>query len=117
MPKDSFNPFICMSTRVVQSSVDMIEGIGALTALSRCEESILTRVQRESEMRDLRAALEKALGAVESYEACIAAGIETCTGEEFEKAGQPRRGGPTEKFPNAPYCKPDQSCCDFVCGN
>lgn len=29
----------------------------------------------------------------------------------------PTRGGPTEQFPNAPYCKLDQSCCDFVCGN
>lgn len=27
------------------------------------------------------------------------------------------RGGPTETDPNRPYCKPDQSCCDFVCGN
>lgn len=30
---------------------------------------------------------------------------------------KPTRGGPTEQFPNAPYCKPDQSCCDFCCGN
>jgi hypothetical protein len=29
----------------------------------------------------------------------------------------PTRGGPTEQFPDAPYCKPDQSCCDFCCGN
>lgn len=27
------------------------------------------------------------------------------------------KGGPTERDPNRPYCKPDQSCCDFVCGN
>lgn len=27
------------------------------------------------------------------------------------------RGGPTEGDPNRPYCKPDQSCCDFCCGN
>lgn len=33
---------------------------------------------------------------------------------EFNK---PRRGGPTESDPNRPYCKPDQSCCDFCCGN
>lgn len=26
-------------------------------------------------------------------------------------------GGPTESEPNRPYCKPDQSCCDFCCGN
>lgn len=31
--------------------------------------------------------------------------------------GPPTRGGPTEQHPDAPYCKPDQSCCDFVCGN
>jgi hypothetical protein len=26
-------------------------------------------------------------------------------------------GGPTEEKPNRAYCKPDQSCCDFCCGN
>lgn len=26
-------------------------------------------------------------------------------------------GGPTEKDPHRPYCKEDQSCCDFCCGN
>lgn len=28
-----------------------------------------------------------------------------------------KAGGPTEADPNRPYCKPDQSCCDFCCGN
>lgn len=28
-----------------------------------------------------------------------------------------QRGGPTEKEPERPYCKDDQSCCDFCCGN
>lgn len=28
-----------------------------------------------------------------------------------------QRGGPTEQQPDRPYCKPDQSCCDFTCGN
>lgn len=28
-----------------------------------------------------------------------------------------KKGGPTETEPNRPYCKPDQSCCDFTCGN
>lgn len=27
------------------------------------------------------------------------------------------KGGPTEKEPDRPYCKLDQSCCDFCCGN
>jgi hypothetical protein len=27
------------------------------------------------------------------------------------------KGGPTEKCPDRPHCKPDQSCCDFCCGN
>jgi hypothetical protein len=27
------------------------------------------------------------------------------------------KGGPTELEPDRPYCKPDQSCCDFCCGN
>jgi hypothetical protein len=26
-------------------------------------------------------------------------------------------GGPTVTDPEQPYCKPDQSCCDFCCGN
>ncbi len=26
-------------------------------------------------------------------------------------------GGPTVHDPDRPYCKPDQSCCDFTCGN
>lgn len=28
-----------------------------------------------------------------------------------------RGGGPTVDGPDRPYCKPDQSCCDFCCGN
>lgn len=27
------------------------------------------------------------------------------------------QGGPTEAHPERAYCKPDQSCCDFICGN
>ena len=27
------------------------------------------------------------------------------------------KGGPTKAKPDQPYCKPDQSCCDFTCGN
>ncbi len=30
---------------------------------------------------------------------------------------QGKSGGPTVAEPNRPYCKPDQSCCDFTCGN
>lgn len=33
-------------------------------------------------------------------------------------ASKPKsRGGPTIFHPDRPYCKDDQSCCDFVCGN
>lgn len=28
-----------------------------------------------------------------------------------------RVGGPTVEHPERPYCKDDQSCCDFSCGN
>lgn len=31
--------------------------------------------------------------------------------------GRPTKGGPTVTDPDRPYCKPDQSCCDFCCGN
>lgn len=42
-----------------------------------------------------------------------------------DSVGEPRiadafratKGGPTVTDPNRPYCKPDQSCCDFCCGN
>jgi len=27
------------------------------------------------------------------------------------------KGGPSESDPNRPYCKPDQSCCEWCCGN
>jgi hypothetical protein len=34
-----------------------------------------------------------------------------------EREPHEMRGGPTEADPERPYCKPDQSCCDFCCGN
>ena len=34
------------------------------------------------------------------------------------KVDKPKQtGGPTEAEPIRPTCKPDGSCCDFVCGN
>lgn len=36
---------------------------------------------------------------------------------EREKIPLRKGGGPTVADPERPYCKPDQSCCDFVCGN
>jgi hypothetical protein len=35
----------------------------------------------------------------------------------LEDLGVVPHGGPTEAHPDRPYCKPDQSCCDFCCGN
>lgn len=35
----------------------------------------------------------------------------------LEDAALVRWGGPTVQDPERPYCKPDQSCCDFACGN
>lgn len=29
----------------------------------------------------------------------------------------PNTGGPSESQPGRGYCKPDQSCCDWCCGN
>jgi hypothetical protein len=29
----------------------------------------------------------------------------------------PAKGGPIEGDPDRPCCKPDQSCCDWCCGN
>ena len=37
--------------------------------------------------------------------------------EELCHEERPTKGGPTENDPDRPYCKPDQSCCDFCCGN
>lgn len=108
------NTFVYLSVSIIQAGSDMIESIGALNGLRRLDE---TSIHQHIELRSLRAAVEKAQAALANYEACIAAGIENPTREEFEKVREPTRGGPTEEFPNAPYCKPDQSCCDFVCGN
>ena len=37
--------------------------------------------------------------------------------EKRFEAVKENKGGPTEADPDRPYCKPDQSCCDFCCGN
>jgi hypothetical protein len=37
--------------------------------------------------------------------------------KRYEAVPSAAKGGPTESDPNRPYCKPDQSCCDFCCGN
>ena len=37
-----------------------------------------------------------------------------CSGDCPRRA---RSGGPTVDDPDRPYCKSDQSCCDFACGN
>jgi len=50
---------------------------------------------REASMRDMRAALEAA--------------------SQYSQRGIV--GGPTVAHPDRPTCKPDGSCCDFVCGN
>lgn len=34
-----------------------------------------------------------------------------------DQFGRTDKGGPTTTNPDRPYCKPDQSCCDFCCGN
>ena len=107
-------PFIFLSTSVAQAGMDMIEGIGALTGLRHAENT--EHLQRLF-LRDLRKDIAKAMAALDDYEACLALGIEKTTREEFGKVRMPTRGGPTEEFPDAPYCKPDQSCCDFACGN
>jgi hypothetical protein len=109
-----YEPAIYLSTRVVQAASDMIETVGAFNALRRIEgQSFLTLTH----VNDLRRAISKAQTAMENYDACVSAGIEELSSEEFSKVSMPTRGGPTEKHPDAPYCKPDQSCCDFTCGN
>ena len=35
----------------------------------------------------------------------------------YSRKGRATSGGPTEDDPERPYCKEDQSCCDFTCGN
>jgi hypothetical protein len=40
-----------------------------------------------------------------------------CTSVLSALSDKPTQGGPTAAHPDAPYCKPDQSCCDFCCGN
>lgn len=53
-----------------------------------------------------------------SYPFCTGGCGLGCTHEiESKRRGLATRGGPTETDPDRPYCKPDQSCCDFCCGN
>lgn len=42
-----------------------------------------------------------------------------CDGTGYEQPQTKRQatGGPTDEEPDRPYCKSDQSCCDFCCGN
>lgn len=49
----------------------------------------------------------------------VARAIVAIVEREFKsrRSVRPDKGGPTEQHPDAPYCKPDQSCCDFCCGN
>lgn len=37
--------------------------------------------------------------------------------EPSPRRSEATKGGPTASDPDRPYCKPDQSCCDFCCGN
>lgn len=110
----NYEPAIYLSTNVVQAASDMIEAVAAFNALRRVDGQSFAAL---TEINDLRRSIAKAHAAMESYDACMLTGIEMCSRDEFSKAGAPTRGGPTEKHPDAPYCKPDQSCCDFVCGN
>jgi hypothetical protein len=73
-----------------------------------------------------QAALKLAISHIEHMAAFIS---KQNAGYSFEALGEdmpgiraalsptPTKGGPTEDHPDAPYCKPDQSCCDFCCGN
>lgn len=118
MSKDSFTPFIHLSVGISQAAVDMIDKIGALTAGQRYQRAYdIPEYAIRSDWDGLRKAVARASQALAAYDACLAANTQSLTGEEFKKVRMPTRGGPTEQFPDAPYCKPDQSCCDFCCGN
>lgn len=75
--------FIFLSTRVVQSGCDMIEEIGRLTGIrSKSDNNKIAAFQ----FSDLRHAIAKAQHTLACYDACVAAGIDTLTSEQFEAA-------------------------------
>lgn len=85
--KDSFTPFIHFSVNVSQAAVDMIEKIGAVTAGRRYQEHFeFPSLAMKSDWEDLRKAVDRASRALASYDACVAANIQSATSEEFHSA-------------------------------
>ena len=81
---ETFDNFIHLSVAVVQSATDMIEEIGGLKMRRRRSDYD----HHPGDMLDLRKAVSKAVRALESYDAMVAAGRKTSTGAEFCAAGK-----------------------------
>ena len=75
---------------------------------------ITTEQEREIEARE-----ECARRGIDPDEICADGGVTAWMVVDQERQWRPEveRGGPTEANPNRPYCKDDQTCCDFCCGN
>jgi hypothetical protein len=73
-----------------------------------------------TQFAELRAENEKLKAALELAERAIEDCHEYRSHTHFSELvaiRSARSGGPTVAEPDRPYCKPDQSCCDFTCGN
>jgi hypothetical protein len=81
----AFEPFICFAVRVAGAAAEMIEEIGFLQGVRH---SSAERDHKPHQMNDLRRAIAKAQRAIDSYDACMGAGFERVTGEEFEAAAK-----------------------------
>lgn len=101
----------------------------AVEAIIRADDKIMDRL--EADNARLRAALETCADVIRGFDG---GDPKQCSGwrhdelleawikardalENRPTATRHTKGGPTEGDPNRPYCKPDQSCCDFCCGN
>ena len=82
-------PFIFLSTRVVQAASDMIENIGMLQGIRRCSP---THDHQPYQMTDLRKAIAKAQAALSAYDRCLAEGVEEISSEEFTSRAAPDVG-------------------------
>lgn len=84
----TYTPFIYLATDIRQAASDMIEEIGALSALNHLETSDQAGCHKRLAMRDLSKAVKKAAKALRNYEALIAAKVEKATREQYEDAAE-----------------------------
>lgn len=88
---DKYDPFNCLSAQVAAAATEMIQEIGLLSGIRLWN---VLHVHEPQHMVELRRAIAKAQAALDSYDVCIAAGINEVTSEEFSRAAKGREGAP-----------------------